>query len=60
MILAVLFCLQIAIGAIQIALVLPPLWRALHLAAASGVWAALIVLTILASNPLPEQRGSPA
>lgn len=42
-----LFAAQVAIGAIQVALQLPALWRALHLAAASGVWASLVVLASL-------------
>ncbi len=39
-----LFAAQVGIGAVQVVLRLPALWRALHLAAASGVWAALMVL----------------
>jgi heme A synthase len=37
-----LFAAQIAVGALQVLLGLPPLWRALHLAVASGVWASLV------------------
>lgn len=42
-----LFVAQVGIGAVQVMLRLPALWRALHLAAASGVWAALVVLASL-------------
>ena len=40
--LGLLFAAQIAVGALQVLLGLPPLWRALHLAVATGVWASLI------------------
>ena len=35
---------QIVIGALQVVLQIPPLWRALHLSMGSAAWAALIVL----------------
>jgi heme A synthase len=43
-VLGVLFAVQVAIGAVQVLLQSPPLWRALHLAAATGVWASLVAL----------------
>ncbi len=42
-----LFLAQALIGAIQIWLHLPTVWRVLHLGVAAGVWAALIGLTTL-------------
>jgi heme A synthase len=44
MVLGALFVAQIAIGAAQVLLGMPTLWRVLHLAAATGVWASLIVI----------------
>lgn len=41
-----LFVVQATVGATVIFLRLDALWRALHLATASGVWAVLIVLTV--------------
>lgn len=42
-----LFLAQALVGAIQIWLHLPTIWRVLHLAIAAGVWAALVGLTTL-------------
>ncbi|MGF1504656.1 MAG: heme A synthase [Chloroflexi bacterium] len=41
----VLLAGQIAVGAIQVLLVLPPFWRAMHLTMGSAVWGAAVVLT---------------
>lgn len=54
--LGALFAAQVAIGAVQVVLQIPPLWRALHLATASGVWAALVALvsvSVLHTAPRP-------
>ncbi len=54
-VLGVLFGVQVGIGAAQVILKLPMAWRILHLAAATGVWAALVVLAGLV---LPTQATS--
>jgi heme A synthase len=43
-VLGALFVSQIGIGAAQVLLGMPTLWRVLHLAAATGVWASLVIL----------------
>ena len=48
--LGVLFAGQISIGAIQVWLVLPALWRALHLATACAVWAVVVIMTVKATT----------
>ena len=45
--LAALFALQVTIGATQVLLQKPAWLRATHLGVAAGVWAALVVLTLL-------------
>ncbi len=64
-VLAGLLTVQIAIGAILVLRYLPMVWRALHLAAASGVWAALVVLTSSAllgkaTTPAHQKQAAPA
>jgi heme A synthase len=59
--LGAMFAAQVTVGAVQVALRIPPLWRALHLAAAAGVWAALVVLAALAllgGEPSPRSLGA--
>jgi len=46
-VLGVLFALQVSIGATQVLLQKPAWLRAAHLGVAAGVWAALVVLTLL-------------
>jgi heme A synthase len=72
--LGALFIGQISIGAIQVWLVMPALWRALHLATACAVWAVIVIMTVEATmiahrtpvtDPaqaanLPQARGSQA
>lgn len=48
-VLGVLFTAQVIIGGVQVLLVIPILWRVLHLATASAVWGTLIVLAGLAA-----------
>ena len=42
-----LFITQVAIGAVQVLLGMPTLWRILHLATATGVWSALVIITAM-------------
>ncbi len=42
-----LFVLQVVVGATQVLLQKPALLRVLHVAVASGVWASLVILTLL-------------
>src|SRR5690606_39877416 len=62
-VLAALFVLQVIIGGVQVLLIIPMLWRGLHLAAASAVWGALVILTGLTalgqSAPAPHHAPSP-
>ena len=62
-VLAGLFVLQVIIGGVQVLLIIPMLWRGLHLAAASAVWGALVILTGLTalgqSAPAPHHAPSP-
>lgn len=46
-VLGVLFAAQVIIGGVQVLLIIPILWRVLHLATASAVWGTLIVLVSL-------------
>lgn len=56
-----LFIGQIAIGAVQVWLLMPALWRALHLATASAVWAVVVIMTVEASMiPQPAPARDPA
>jgi hypothetical protein len=47
---------------VQVVLRLPALWRALHLAAASGVWAALVMIVALSTPTVAivQSREEPA
>lgn len=56
--LAALFAFQVGVGAVQVALSLPLFWRALHLAAGSGVWAVLVVITGQAMPALRTARAA--
>jgi len=47
--LGVLFVGQVLIGAIQVWLLMPALWRALHLATASAVWAVVVIMMVEAT-----------
>lgn len=62
-VLAGLFVLQVIIGGVQVLLIIPMLWRILHLAAASAVWGALVImagLTALGQRaPAPRRAPSP-
>jgi heme A synthase len=61
--LGALFAVQIAVGAVQVLLQIPALWRALHLAAATGVWAALVALvsvSLLHTVPRPARSDQEA
>jgi hypothetical protein len=49
MALGVLFVAQIAIGAIQVWLLMPAFWRGLHLATASAIWAVIVIIAMQAS-----------
>lgn len=54
------FAVQVAVGALQVLWQLPPALRALHLAAASGVWASLVILSALTMlRPAPLPRPAP-
>ena len=52
---------QVAVGAAVVALHLPPILRALHLALASAVWVGTVILTVIVSrlspHPALPQRG---
>jgi heme A synthase len=59
MMLGGLFTLQVIIGAVQVSTGLPTLWRILHLATATGVWASLVALmglTLLNGAAFVEAR----
>lgn len=60
--LGALFAIQVGVGAVQVVLRLPALWRGLHLAAASGVWAALVMLVALSTPTvaIKQSREDPA
>ncbi len=61
-VLGTLFAVQVVIGGVQVLLQIPMLWRALHLAAAGGVWGVLVVLAGLSApgQAVPERRPAPA
>lgn len=66
-VLGAMFAAQIAVGAAQVLLAMPTLWRVLHLATATGVWAALVSMMTLvqlaAAVPAREarpRRGTPS
>jgi heme A synthase len=60
--LGALFAVQVGVWAVQVVLRLPAFWRALHVAAASGVWAALVLLVALTTPTVAivQHREEPA
>ncbi len=58
-----LFAAQVVVGAAQVLLGMPTIWRVLHLATAAGVWACLVALTVragLAARSVAARRAVPA
>ncbi len=53
-----LFAFQVGVGAVQVILQLPLFWRAMHLAAASGVWGALVIIVGQAAPALSAARSA--
>jgi heme A synthase len=48
-VLGVLFAAQIAVGAVQVWLLMPAFWRGLHLATASAIWSVIVIIAVQAS-----------
>lgn len=63
-VLGALFAVQVVIGGVQVLLVIPTLWRIVHLAAASAVWGSLVVLAGLTlvgrAEPAARRSSTPS